>query len=499
MKSISNIDGNTKVFEFLENTDKRIIIKLKYKKRKIDIWTSRFLDVFPQFEVRLTAFSNRPELPCDYWFHSLIENIDVHCSHCKEFQDGRDLSTNDTSCYKCFQRYTDFIEHFCNKCNQKPKKYNCSEELLKQLYFRLKSDNFTGHKHKAVIAYQVFCSFDKQENNKKFLNFPMFVLVLRFPDAKTVDSVVDQKKSIVEEMKNFISNWIEIETEVNEREIFEIALKIIALHYLFFYDLMSNTIFCNSPEYDPDKFIHGNSTFNAIEAFVLKQKGKSDSEIIKILNSKENDDKIIGLRQNNYPNQPELNYVELSKIMRRIEKIYNYPILEHIAYGELPESIKNLIDTLINDKKISKANVEIKDNSVIPGSEINQKVLDYTVIVNFIGLLESIKQTRFTNKLPALFEKDDLIKLYKEMTSNELDKDPCTLVQACRKLHLKYKTTHMAITEKLRYHPRYNDLKNDPDYPDPIYNNYNKINWFFENSDIEDIEGWIRKVEDLKK
>jgi len=102
MKSISDIDGNAKVLEFLNYTEKEIIIKLKYKKKKIDIWSTRFLNVFPQFEVKLAALNNHPELPCDYWVDSLIENIDEHCVHCKGFHDGRDLSTNETRCSKMF-------------------------------------------------------------------------------------------------------------------------------------------------------------------------------------------------------------------------------------------------------------------------------------------------------------------------------------------------------------------------------------------------------------
>jgi hypothetical protein len=120
------------------------------------------------------------------------------------------------------------------------------------------------------------------------------------------------------------------------------------------------------------------------------------------------------------------------------------------------------------------------------------------ILVKFLSLIESIKRTRFTNKLPALFEGDSLIKLRNEMISDELDKE-CSMKQACKNLGLKYKTTHMAIDGKLIYHPYYDTLKKKPDYPKPPYNNYHKFTWIFENSTIEDLKKWIENVRKLKK
>jgi len=400
---------------------------------------------------------------------------------------------------KCLQRYIDFVQHFCYNCIQKPDDHACTKKVLKKLQNKLNKNISSAFQQKAVTAYQVFCKFDNiLKSNRTFLNFDLFVLILKFPDANSVESVVKQRKKIVSKMENFISEWISIPNQIGERKIFEITLKIIAFHYVFFYDLMNNTIFCNTPEYDPNRSIYKSIT-DTIEAFIWQQKGKSESDIYKILNDKVNYDELINLGQNNLRYQPELNNLQISQIMEKILKIYDYEILEHVSYSKLPTPTKRQIKNLLEEGKISRANVIIDKKSVTPGLETNQKNLDYIIIVKFVSLLESMKRTRFTNKLPALFEKDNLIKLFIEMYSDDLDEVQCTLAQACRKLNFKYKATHMALYGKLMYHPiyeYYNEIFNQKKL---VNDNYNKLHWVFEQSSKDDIEEWINNVRKLKK
>ncbi|MDP8267778.1 MAG: hypothetical protein P9L97_03515 [Candidatus Tenebribacter davisii] len=492
---------NKKIFEFLELNEKKIIVKLKYKKKKLDLWMTRYLEVFPQFSVRLLGSNNHPELPCDYWVNDLLNNVDEHCKHCKEFNNERDLSNSKTPCSVCLQKYKSFIQNFCDNCVQKDKNLNCTKEVLDLFEKTLKKDSNRHLDLKASMSFSVFCHFDPDElKNRKYFNFNLFNITLKFPEGNTTGKIIFQKNAFFKELKDFISGWIALPEDMSKRKVYEIAFKIIVLHYLLLYDVLNKTIFYNSPEYEEGTFIdHDNESSNVIAAYVLKRNNYEPAGINKILENNVNEDQIINLRFNDPKRYIELDKEQILLLINKIKLIYNYPVLENVTLSKLPKKYKNFINKLNNAGKISSTKVKFTDKSAYRNEQIDLKYLEYIILVKLVSLLESIKRTRFTNKLPDIFKKDNLIKLRDEMISDDFEEDSITMVQACKNLDFKYKATNMAIHEKLKYHPKYEEFKNLEDREFTNYKYYNKIHWFFYECKGDYLEEWIDNVRKLKK
>lgn len=498
MNRKDNLNHENKVLSFLTNTEKKIIIKLKYT--NVSTWIRNYLETLPQYETKLLVNNNQPEMPCEYWITDLLNNVDEHCKHCTSYKNGRDFSNSKTTCSECLQNYRSFIEYFCNHCTKKTNSRKCTKTVSGLIKKKLKS-NFNKYlEPKASMLFSIYTKFTPDKNDMKYFNFDLFKVTLKFTEAETTENIINQKINFEKKLKAFISRWIEVPEQISPKKIFEIAFHIIAIHYLFLNDILNRTTLSNSPKSALNIFINDDyENANLLAAYLMILENYKNTEIESIISQNINEDQIVNLQPINNNIIPKFNKKQILFLIKKINEIYSYPVLEKVKLSDLPKEQINIIRKQIKNGRLSPTKVKITNNAAQIDNALDTRYVAYIILVKFLCFIESIKRTRFTNKLPTLFRDDNLIKLRNQMISDELDKKNLTMKQACKNLGLNYKTTHMALDSKLIYHPKYRELRKKPDYPDPVYNNYNKFTWVFENSSIEDLEEWIKNVRKLKK
>jgi len=488
--------ADQKVLDFLNQKPKHIIVKLKYNKAKIDLWVERLLNNLPHFYVKFINANNSPELPCDYWLFELLNSVDNHCSHCREFKGNRDFTDEESACSLCLEQYKTFIKHFCNHCNREGKTDKCTNRVIKLVENKLKSRGNLYREPKAYLAFSIFCNFDDEKESTRSHNFNLFNTTLSFSGSETVEEVLENKIQVINRFREFISNWFEIKDNVSDKRIFEIGLKICAVHYLFFFDFLNKTIFKNTPFYKAETVINDdNESINVIAAYELKKAGDKDADIEKIVSDNININQIVNYRLHKQRNIFEMNVEHINLLMNKIIQIYNFPLLENVAIKDLNKSMIKTIKDLIRIGKLKSSRVRIKEKSSFIDDSIPDDYLMYIVLIKLISLFEAAKKTRFTNKLPTIFQDENLLEFYKEMTSG-----PLTFKKTCENLGFKYKATHMAIMDKIECHPRYAEITDEGkhrEYSD--YKNYRQVDWFFMNSSEEHIIQWANTVKQLQK
>jgi len=484
-------DKKKLLFNFLEQEPKKQIISLKRKIKRIERLIEQYLKELPSFNAKCRYINSSPELPCDYWFNDLISNILYHCKHC--------VNKDDCAYEKCYENYKSFVDFFCNKCTNQQNIKVCGRKIQRILKKSLMKKEITQLEEKAIIYYTCFCRFETESNSngKQYANFRLFDVELRTPEANNTSEVIHFRKVFIKKLKNFIEFFLSEKIPENfpDNMSFEIAFFIIGLHYLFFYDFKSKTIFMTTPQEENGKFIDTNfDDSNVIVDFVMRRNGNSEEEISKVLNQNINPDELIINKTHQPETVPVMNSNEIGIFIDKLVCLYKYSLLESVSLQEIMDSWATQISRHIDSGQFRTTNVVGSNNISRRNPDLEKNYIKYRIYIKLLGLIESIKKTRFSNKISVIFKKNNLIKLCRALEKQNVSLDSVpNFKEACKKIGLKYTTVYMGLDDKLKYHPSYEEILNS------LEPEYRKLAQILINSSEEDLKVWKQNVEELVK
>ena len=487
---MSDQDKKELVFSFLEKEPKKVIISIKRNIKNVDRLIERYLIKLPSFNAKCHYKNNSPELPCDYWLSNLIGNIVYHCKHC--------VNKDDCDYEECYENYKSFVDFFCNKCTDKRNIKYCGPQIQRILKNSLKKKEITRLEEKAIVYYTCSCRFETESNSneKRYSQFRLFNVELRTPEAKTPSEVIRIQETFKKNLKKFITLFLS--ENIPDNKIYEIALSIIALHYLFFYDFISKTIFMTTPQKKGGKIIDSDfEDSNVVLNYIMHRNGCSEDEINKVLNQNINPDELIINKTKLPVTIPTMNSDEIDIFINKLLNLYNFPPLENVSLNEIKDNWESYITRHINSGKFRITNVILNGNESKRDPALLPNYIKYRINIKLLGLIESIKKTRFSNKIPIIFKNDNLMKLCRSLKNQDVpfDKEPI-LKSACKEIKLSYTTVYMGLDDKLKYHPSYEDIMKAIE-PKGEKIHYRKLAQILIISSEEDLKNWKQNVEKL--
>jgi hypothetical protein len=467
------------VFRFLKEDTKKIIMSFKRNRKKVDHLLDRYLAVAPSFMAKCLDSNRSPEFPCHFWINNHLRNISFFCKQCLE-KDNCDFE-------ECFKKYQLLIEFFCKKCKREDKIY-CNSQTLRMIKESLKKKEIDKLLEKAIMYFMCSCVFKKESCDKEgyFSDIRLFDIEFRNKAAQTATEVMHFFKNIEDKLKELIRVFIT--EDIPKNKIYDIAFNIIGLHYLFIADFINKTVFMKTPKTTDEKIIsNDNENINVLLYHYLERNGYSEDEIYVKLNEEINTNEIIFRKPQMTANTAILNTEDIQIFISRLIDLYNFPLLENVSLKEILSQWSSQISELLDLGYFHSTNVKSVGNNTIKDTNLSSEFIKYKVYLGLLGLMESIKKTGFSNKIPKIFQEDNLQKLRKHLKVNPVFK------KACKALGLSDSTTHTALDSKLKKHPSYEEILKRLELED-YGTSYKKITNFLLYSTEEDIEEWKRLV-----
>jgi hypothetical protein len=487
------------VLDFLKQNPKDIALYIKRNIVRINKLILLYLDVLPSPRIKFVTKSYSPYKPCHAWFFNLLVDIPLHCKHCANYT---------PDCTDCFEHYKKLLEYFCQNCSYVRKTGSCNYIDLQKLKAYVKSKKKANIEERAFELFAAECYFDNIHSDKKYETNTIMLFKPDFEHLKLTEDIFDKFRTLHDKLFAFLSPWVKLLNYDSSRRISECAYTILAFHYLFFKDVINKTVFLNSNQYNKEgDYFEDNESTNVVFAAICKREGASEKNIEASIANNINPNESIIARRHKESKEIIFGTTQIYQFVDSLLALYTSDFLTNIYIKDINDKWMNFINRYARIELLSKTNVIVNNPKVFASidHDINPLFLKYKIFIRLLGLLEAIKKTRLTRKIPFIFKDDNLLKLWEkvkqlqnqyEIIQSEKKRHPQKderffLKKACQNLDFLYTTVYIGLDEKLKsYHPGYARLKESMKKE-----KYSKITNYLLNSEREEIIKWKEKVE----
>lgn len=392
----------------------KVLAHIKRNYRRAELLLLRYLDDLPQIDVRVSSRGISPH-QCNDWLFELAHVVKQRCGLCVHKDDCE---------HQCLGKLMEVLPVFCDTCTITDKA-RCRNARLRVIDGVRTGQQPHREPYSGLQVYDCRIAFAKAKSPLREGS----ILVLPVPLSSRPDESVTSSLLKAEE---YMHLWIKRYTSEDMRgpEASRIIFTIIAMTHMFINDLNNDTTYMNmgylkSEEDD----IEDHESSNVVLAYRAKQDGMDANDIEEMLDNNENPDELLlGVDATKLRSSWVLDPEVTGILIRSIWDIYTNPLLPEIRVENIDRKIKNKLDRLCRNHFLRKSNVTTTELGAKMGTRIDGKYLHYRIFLMLAALIGAARGTRFTHKIPKVFQKDNLIRLKKALDGGSNLKDACDLI-----------------------------------------------------------------------
>lgn len=504
MKETKKMKDFDDIIEFLEQPSSKVITYLKQHKNYIEKWFDEYLKEFPEINANLQYLDVTKSLQnCPTWISDFEELMIQICKNCKHHNEEMAGCSNLVEMKKCVSNYKDLVSNQCSNCDYNSEK--CTKNILVRLE-KIYKNKLPGFRFINYAIYSSRLSFTKYSskiidtNRKKETNsantieeikdysagmmkkhksgFPLLNCNFKFEDHF-------DKKCLTKLFNEITSRHINNDQDIPLRKIDCIALKIVSLYYLFFWDLLNKTFLRDCPsDYEIMSKTSNYNEEGMILANTLNDGKRSSEEIEDWANNIKNPNYDPRFKDvHSYLFQPmKINKDQFQRLLKSIDRLLMNINFSH-PEKELPEEIRKKIDSLVKRKRMLRSPIKKQtgksvtiDFNIIDGDRLN-KYFNYKIHLNYFLLFYALFDTNFRNKKSKILTEDLINEIRKGYKNVKNLKEICDNFNANLSLEdiennikpVVYTSVSGEIKKKIVFHPDYkNNYKGLYDKPKDI-------------------------------
>ncbi len=466
--------------DYLGDEPVKILKKIKRNIKQVDAIIQSYLFELPNINTTMIS-AGGSYIPCSAWVNGLIDYIDEHCMHCIH-------KPSSTCKHECLDIYKMQLMRFCSLCERKSD--SCLRRMSREIEMALNGKPAGEAKYPGQYMFISTCNFVRKMSDRTKFTIATYIIP-RLPIKIPPSDFYAYERNLVQRIMRFCNmilytNLPNLE-KIGNRRVYEIGLTILSLNIMLIRDLYDGTIFFSSED---KKVTFNNADNREIGKILVKGieriNGRSPASIRKELN--ENIDPVtihIGF-QTIHSACEFLDTGKLIEMMDKIFELYQNSVLPTIDEHDIPDAIKKIFKQYFDEDRLQVDNFDFSGRGVQFDDQVVAPYIHYCIFKRMVALVEAVRKTRFTKKIPRLFEGDNLFVLRQKLEEKE------TLKEACEDMGFKIQTVCMAIEAYKKKHPAHKRIS------DPRQEDYGRKARYIAEVTTEELKEWQRRVQSLK-
>ena len=473
---MKNLQGR----EYLGNKPVKILKKIKGNIKQVDAILQSYLFELPIINTTMKS-GGGCYFPCSTWVNGLIDYIDEHCMHCIH-------KPSSTCKHECLDIYKMQLMRFCSLCERQSD--SCLRRMSREIEMALNGKPAGEANYPGQYVFTSSCNFVRKMSERTDFTIATYIIP-RLPIKISTSEFYAYERNLVQRIERFCNMILYTNLpsldNIGKRRVYEIGLTILSVNIMLIRDLYNGTVFFSSENREVTFNEAANREMgNILEKGIQRMNGRSSASIRKELNENIDPGTIhIGF-QTTHSACENFSTDKLIEMMDKISEIYQHPALPTITERDIPDTLETIFKEHFSGDRLQVDNYDFTSPGVQFDDRVAAPYIYYCIFKRMIALVKAVRNTRFTKKIPKLFEGNHLFVLRQKLEERE------TLKEACDDMGFKIQTVCMAIEAYKKKHPAHERIS------DPKREDYGRKARYITEVTTEELREWQRRVQSLK-